>query len=70
MLKNPPSTSTRATRPSGPPRATGSRAPAGAPGTSARPGDKQIGLHALGIGTGARRYVIDAVAAAAQGHGF
>lgn len=30
----------------------------------------QSGLHALGIGTGARRDVIDAVAAAAEGHGF
>lgn len=30
----------------------------------------EIGLHALGIGAGARRDVIDAVAAAAEGHGF
>jgi probable F420-dependent oxidoreductase len=30
----------------------------------------QIGLHALGIGTGARRDVIDAVAVAAEHHGF
>ncbi len=30
----------------------------------------QIGLHALGIGTGARRDVIDAVAAVAEAHGF
>ena len=30
----------------------------------------RIGLHALGIGAGARRDVIDAVAAAAEGHGF
>jgi probable F420-dependent oxidoreductase len=29
-----------------------------------------LGLHALGIGTGARREVIDAVAAAAEGAGF
>ncbi len=30
----------------------------------------RLGLHALGIGTGARRTVIDAVAAAAEGSGF
>jgi probable F420-dependent oxidoreductase len=30
----------------------------------------QLGLHALGIGTGADRAVIDAVAAAADGYGF
>jgi probable F420-dependent oxidoreductase len=30
----------------------------------------RIGLHALGIGTGARRDVIDAVAVAAEDHGF
>lgn len=30
----------------------------------------QLGLHALGIGSGADRSVIDAVAAAAEGHGF
>ena len=30
----------------------------------------QVGLHALGIGAGARRSVVDAVAAAAEGAGF
>lgn len=30
----------------------------------------QLGLHALGIGSGADRTVIDAVASAAEGHGF
>ena len=30
----------------------------------------ELGLHALGIGSGARRDVIDAVAAAAESHGF
>lgn len=30
----------------------------------------RMGLHALGIGSGARRDVIDAVASAAEGHGF
>src|ERR671932_66766 len=30
----------------------------------------RLGLHALGIGAGARRTVIDSVAAAAEDHGF
>jgi alkanesulfonate monooxygenase SsuD/methylene tetrahydromethanopterin reductase-like flavin-dependent oxidoreductase (luciferase family) len=30
----------------------------------------QVGLHSLGIGAGARREVIDAVAVAAEGSGF
>lgn len=40
------------------------------PGSSAASKPVQLGLHALGIGTGATRAVIDAVAIAAERYGF